>query len=66
MRCQNCSLFGKCRAIREKSKDHFRWSFHNLIGHPLSEILWLIGLKNLSNKLHDSTIPEHLPEEGRG
>lgn len=58
MRCTECKLAGKCRQIREASKKHFRWSFHNLIGHPLSEIAWLFGFKKLSEKLHDGTIPE--------
>jgi hypothetical protein len=44
----------------------FRWSIHNLIAHPMSEILYLIGLEKASNMIHDCTIPDHRPEEGRG
>jgi hypothetical protein len=44
----------------------FQWSIHNLVAHPLSEICYLVGLEELSNIIHDSTIPNHKPEEGRG
>lgn len=47
-------------------KDHFKWSFHNLIAHPLSEIFWLFGMKKLSNFIHDRSIPTHKHNEGRG
>ena len=36
------------------------WTVHNLIAHPLMEILFLISfgkLKDLGDKIHDSTIP---------
>ena len=44
----------------------FKWTIHNLVGHPLSELLFLCGQEKLSNWIHDVTIPEHRPEEGRG
>jgi hypothetical protein len=44
----------------------FKWSIHNLLAHPISEILFQIGFENLGNRLHDCTIPDHKPEEGRG
>ena len=47
-------------------KIYKNWTFHNLIAHPLGEILYLLGLENLSNKLHDSTIPNHTKGHGRG
>jgi hypothetical protein len=43
-----------------KIRQHFRWTFHNLVAHPLSEIFHLIGASDLSNKIHDSTVPEKL------
>ena len=55
--CSRCSLQGKCRAIRAATKEHFRWSIHNLLAHPLSEIAWLVGLRKLSDWLHDKSIP---------
>ena len=45
---------------------HFHWSVHNLIAHPLSEVLHLVGFTQLGSKLHDWTIPEHTPGEGHG
>ena len=47
-------------------KGHFRWSVHNLIGHPLSELAYLVGMRRLSEWLHDRTIPEHEHGQGRG
>ena len=49
----------------------FRWSLHNLIAHPISEIIYLIGLgtktaERFSNWIHDATVPEHKPGAGRG
>lgn len=44
----------------------FSWSLHNLVAHPLSEVLYLFGCEDLSNRLHDLTIPEHVEGEGRG
>jgi hypothetical protein len=29
-----------------------------LIAHPLSEIVWLIGFKKLSYKIHDNSVPK--------
>lgn len=66
MRCYSCTLAGKCRAIRQATKRHFAWSFHNIISHPLSEILYLVGLRTLSDRVHDWSIPEHQPGTGRG
>jgi hypothetical protein len=37
---------------------YFKWSIHNLLAHPLMEILHLIGLSSWGDKLHDFTIPE--------
>jgi hypothetical protein len=49
-----------------KLPTRFRWTVHNVIAHPLSELLWQIGLVKLSNRLHDWTIPEHDSGTGRG
>lgn len=42
------------------------WTVHNLIGHPLSEIFWLLGFKRLADLAHDLTVPEHVSGTGRG
>lgn len=42
------------------------WTVHNLFGHPLSEILHLLGFEQLSGIVHDSTVPDHERGTGRG
>jgi len=37
--------------------ERFRWTLHNLVAHPLSEILFQFGLEDLSNRIHDATVP---------
>ena len=46
--------------------ERYQWSLHNLIAHPLSEIVHLCGYTDLGNKIHDYTIPEHEEGQGRG
>lgn len=41
-----------------KLPKRFRWTVHNLIAHPISEILYQLGLENLSNTVHDETTPK--------
>lgn len=51
------------------SKLYKNWTVHNLLAHPLSEIVWLITFgraERLSNYIHDVTVPEHQSGEGRG
>lgn len=33
------------------------WAVHNLIGHPLMEVLTWFGAKQLAKKVHDGTLP---------
>ena len=44
----------------------FQWTAHNLIAHPLSEVLFQVGLRKLSDKVHDITVPDHEAGTGRG
>ena len=44
----------------------FKWSLHNLVAHPLSELMYLIGLERASNWIHDVTVPDHESGAGRG
>jgi hypothetical protein len=44
----------------------FKWSLHNLVAHPLSEIVYLVGFERAANWIHDATVPEHEPGTGRG
>ena len=44
----------------------YKWTIHNVIAHPLSEVFYLLGYSQLGNKIHDITIPEHIRGQGRG
>lgn len=46
--------------------ENWEWAVHNIVAHPLSEVLHQFGFKNLSNQLHDVTIPPHEEGTGRG
>ena len=43
-----------------------RWAPHNLIAHPLSELLFQLGFEDAGNRLHDWTVPLHDAGTGRG
>jgi hypothetical protein len=44
----------------------FRYTVHNLVGHPVSEILRLLGFRRASTWAHNITLPAHEPGTGRG
>lgn len=44
----------------------FQWTLHNIIAHPLSELLFQVGLRRWSDAVHDLTVPDHEPGTGRG
>ena len=44
----------------------FKWSLHNILGHPLMEIFNLLGFKKAGSWIHDTTMPDHDPDAGRG
>ena len=44
----------------------YKWTLHNMVAHPLSEVFYLLGYERLGNKIHDITIPHHKRGEGRG
>jgi hypothetical protein len=37
----------------------FAWSLHNIVAHPLMEIVYLVGFERASNWIHDVTIPNY-------
>ena len=49
--------------IIDRLPKRFQWTIHNLIAHPLMEVLYQIGLEELSSKVHDTTMPSN--EEGK-
>jgi hypothetical protein len=53
--------------VRLRSDRWFQsWPMHNLVGHPVSELLHLCRLADLGDRLHDATLPTHTPGTGRG
>lgn len=38
----------------------FAWTLHNILGHPLSEMLHLFGLARASRWVHDVTMPRDI------
>lgn len=37
--------------------ERFRWTLHNLVAHPLSEVLYQLGARRVSDAVHDHTVP---------
>lgn len=35
----------------------WRWTPHNLLAHPLSEVLYQFGARDLAALVHDATVP---------
>jgi hypothetical protein len=33
------------------------WAFHNLVGHPLMQLLAFLGFHQLALRVHDKTVP---------
>jgi hypothetical protein len=52
---------------KRNGNESFWWAIHNLIGHPVSEIAYWLGLRKLSGWIHDETVPRHdTASSGRG
>mgnify|MGYP001243732277 CR=1 FL=1 len=43
-------------------KNKFAFTIHNVFGHPIMEILYLLGFKDLARKVHDKTLPKKWEE----
>lgn len=44
-------------------KNRFKYTIHNIVAHPLMEILHLVGFTDLGNRLHDATLPKSNNQE---
>lgn len=44
----------------------FQWTIHNVVAHPLSELLYQVGFEDWGNRIHDETVPYHESGTGRG
>lgn len=49
-----------------KLPTRFQWTLHNLVAHPVSELLYQAGFDDWGNWLHDVTVPTHVKGTGRG
>ena len=36
----------------------FKYTLHNVIGHPLMELFYLLGRKDLASWIHNTTLPK--------
>lgn len=44
------------------NKLYRNWTVHNLLGHPLSELVWLVTRReDWAGWVHDVTVPECSP-----
>lgn len=65
-RFQEQSLSTPFTRLLGRLPERFRWTLHNLVAHPVSEVLYQAGLEKLSNYIHDHTTPVHEAGNGRG
>jgi hypothetical protein len=56
-------IFGR---EKRSARENFWWATHNLVAHPLSEILSWFWLEPIGDWLHEATLPRHRPGTGRG
>ena len=52
------------KKIINKFPPKYRWTIHNFIAHPLMEVAYLLGKVELSQRIHDSTIPDQQNIDG--
>lgn len=46
--------------------ERFKWTLHNVVAHPLSELLDQLGAHRAAEWMHDVTVPIHDAGTGRG
>lgn len=59
-------MTGRLNQLLGRLPERWRWTVHNLVAHPLSELLYQVGLGGLGDRLHDATVPQHDAGTGRG
>jgi len=55
--CPTSGYGHSMRAIVSALPKRFRWTLHNMVAHPLSEICFQLGFKGLGDRVHDATLP---------
>lgn len=38
------------------------WAIHNILGHPIMEVLRILGMNSLGKWIHDITLPKETPK----
>jgi len=59
-------MLAKHPAASRPWRENVGWAVHNLIAHPLSEVVFWLGSERASNWIHDNTVPRHGAGAGRG
>ncbi len=54
------------RKLVSRLPERWRWTPHNLLAHPVGEVLFQLGYTKQDEWLHDHTMPEHEAGTGRG
>ena len=59
---------GHVKKILAALPTRFRWTLHNVVGHPAAEVLKQVGLVRAADWIHDGTAPEapSAPEDDGG
>ena len=52
--------------IINKLPERFQWTIHNMIAHPMMEVLYQLGFDRLSTKVHDCTMPSNDQNDNNG
>lgn len=53
---------GRMGGVLGRLPKRFRWTLHNLVAHPLSELAYQAGLPGLAGWVHDTTVPVEVPQ----
>ena len=51
------------KKLINKLPKKFKWTLHNVVAHPLMEVVYLLGYSKLSEKIHELTIPDELDSQ---
>lgn len=44
--------------LNKPSRLYKNWIVHNIIAHPIMQILMLLGLNEVATYIHDNTLPD--------
>jgi hypothetical protein len=45
------------KTLLSRLPERYRWTLHNMVGHPVSELLGLFGFTEAATAVHDGTLP---------